>query len=121
MKITGAMLIGQADVFGAEGTMRAFDPAKGEEVEAAFGGGSHADVNRACILAEAAFNAYRETNQPTRAAFLRAISQGILELGDMLIERARAETGLPKARLEGERGRTVGQLEMFASIVENGR
>jgi len=37
-----------------------------------------------------------------------------------LIERAMAETGLPRARLEGERGRTVGQLRLFAQVVRQG-
>lgn len=31
-----------------------------------------------------------------------------------------AETGLPRARLEGERGRTCGQLRLFASVVRAG-
>ena len=31
-----------------------------------------------------------------------------------------AETGLPRARLEGERARTCFQLNMFADVVENG-
>src|SRR6202008_2115442 len=35
--------------------------------------------------------------------------------------RAMAESGLPKARLEGERGRTVGQLRLFAEVVRAGR
>src|SRR6185295_14652597 len=42
------------------------------------------------------------------------------ELGDILIERAMAETGLPRARLEGERARTVGQLKLFADVVRAG-
>lgn len=31
-----------------------------------------------------------------------------------------AETGLPRARLEGETGRTTGQLRLFASVLRNG-
>jgi alpha-ketoglutaric semialdehyde dehydrogenase len=31
-----------------------------------------------------------------------------------------AETGLPRARLEGERGRTTGQLRLFASVLRDG-
>ena len=55
-----------------------------------------------------------------RASFLERIAAGILELGDALIERAMAETGLPRGRIEGERGRTVGQLRLFASVVRDG-
>ena len=121
MSIRGTMLIGQAEVFGDQGTVRSFNPTEGAEMEPLFGGGSSADVDRACILAGEAFDVYRETTQAVRANFLRAIGAGLLGLGDTLIERAQAESGLPKARLEGERGRTIGQLEMFAKIVEDGR
>jgi NADP-dependent aldehyde dehydrogenase len=52
--------------------------------------------------------------------FLEAVAQAIMDIGDALIERAMAESGLPRARLEGERGRTVGQLRLFASVVREG-
>lgn len=121
MKITGTMLIGQSEVQGAQGAIHAFNPANATEIEPAFGCGGEAEVDRACRLAESAFDQYRETRLAERARFLRRIGQGILDLGDALIERTMAETGLPKGRLEGERSRTVGQLEMFAAIVEGGR
>ena len=43
-----------------------------------------------------------------------------MDLGDALVERASAETGLPRARIEGERARTVGQLKLFAEVVRRG-
>ncbi len=77
-------------------------------------------MERACALAWAAFHAYRETSQEERARFLEAIAQGILDIGDPLIERCMAESGLPRARLEGERARTVGQLRLLANEVREG-
>ena len=44
-----------------------------------------------------------------------------MDLGDELVERAVEETGLPRGRIEGERGRTCGQLRLFASVVRSGR
>jgi NADP-dependent aldehyde dehydrogenase len=41
-------------------------------------------------------------------------------LGDELIERAMLESGLPRVRLEGERGRTCNQLRMFAELLREG-
>lgn len=67
-----------------------------------------------------AFLSYRETTAKKRAAFLRAVADGIEELGPALIDTCSAETNLPAARLEGERGRTCNQLRMFASLVEAG-
>ncbi|WP_142850307.1 aldehyde dehydrogenase (NADP(+)) [Telmatospirillum sp. J64-1] len=120
MPITGNMIIGADSVRGGESEIYAVNPASGERLEPAFGGGGAAEVERACALAEEAFDAFRETGLEARAAFLEAIAAQILDLGDELIERAMAETGLPRARLEGERGRTVGQLRLFAKVVREG-
>jgi alpha-ketoglutaric semialdehyde dehydrogenase len=122
MQINGEMLIGAKGVRGAEGELKAFSPAAGKAIEApVFGGGSVADVEAACVLAQQAFDSYRALPLSVRAEFLERIASGILDLGDALIERAHEESGLPKARLEGERGRTVGQLKLFAQTVRDGR
>jgi NADP-dependent aldehyde dehydrogenase len=121
MMITGEMLIGATAVRGADATLRAFDPARNADLEPAFGGGGAAEVARACELADAAFDPYRHAPLETRAHFLEAIADNIIELGDALVERAQAESALPKARLEGERARTVAQLRLFASLVREGR
>src|SRR4051812_48269070 len=120
MPITGEMLIGATAVRGADRPVRAVEAATGRPLEPAFGGGTAADVERACALAWAAFDRYRETGLEERAGFLEACAQAILDIGDELIERCMAESGLPRARLEGERGRTVGQLRLFAREVRDG-
>ena len=119
--LTGEMLIGGRAVRGSAGSVRAVNPATGEEMEPVFGEGSAADVNAACELAEAAFDPYRAVSLENRAKFLETIAQGILDLGDVLVERVMAESGLPRGRVEGERGRTVGQLRLFASLAREGR
>ncbi|MFW3617133.1 aldehyde dehydrogenase family protein, partial [Billgrantia antri] len=95
-------------------------PATGETLAPTYAGGGKAEVERACELAEAAFASYRETTLEARAAFLETAAGEIEAIGDELIERAMAETGLPRARLEGERGRTCGQLRLFANVVRAG-
>ncbi len=121
MKLTGEMLIGARAVRGTAGTLRAVDPATGAGMEPAFGEGSAAEVDAACALAEAAFDEYRTVSLERRAIFLETIAQGIVDLGDELVERAMRETGLPRGRVEGERARTVGQLRLFASLAREGR
>jgi NADP-dependent aldehyde dehydrogenase len=118
--LTGEMFIGAAAVRGSQGSVRGFNPATGDTLEPAFGLAGAADVERACALAWSAFDAYRETGLEARAAFLERIAQRIADLGDELIERAVAESGLPRARIEGERGRTIGQLKLFADVVRKG-
>ena len=77
-------------------------------------------VAAVCAAADAAFDAYRATDREARAQFLETIAQNILDIGDDLIVTAMRESGLPRGRLEGERGRTVGQLRMFANVVRAG-
>ncbi|HEX3572362.1 MAG TPA: aldehyde dehydrogenase (NADP(+)) [Acidobacteriaceae bacterium] len=119
--LTGEMLIGARGVRGTQGSIRAINPASGEQMEPEFGEGSQREVNEACSLAESAFNPYRTLPLERRAQFLEAIAQGILDLGDVLIERVMAESGLPRPRIEGERGRTVAQLRLFAALAREGR
>jgi alpha-ketoglutaric semialdehyde dehydrogenase len=120
MKITGEMLIGGASHRGPGKPAYGVNPATGSQLEPAFGAGGAEEVRRAVDLANAAFDTYRETSQESRAVFLETIASNIMDLGDALVERASAETGLPAARIQGERGRTVGQLQLFARTVREG-
>ncbi|MGY2051423.1 aldehyde dehydrogenase (NADP(+)) [Methylobacterium sp. JK268] len=120
MTIRGENLIGAAAAAGTGAPRSAVAAETGEPLAPAFAGASPDQLDRACALADAAFDTYRETAPETRAAFLEAVAQAILDLGDNLIQRCMAETGLPRARLEGERGRTVGQLRLFAGVVRDG-
>jgi alpha-ketoglutaric semialdehyde dehydrogenase len=120
MTITGEMLIGGAAVKGSEAVLRCMNPATNEALEPAFHGGNEQDVERACALAQDAFDSYRNTSPQERAAFLEAVAEEIEALGDELIVRAMQETALPRPRLEGERARTCKQLRMFADVVRKG-
>lgn len=86
----------------------------------AFGVGTVDLVNRAVEAAEAAFWSYSATTREERAAFLEAIADAIEARADAITEIGTQETGLPVARLQGERGRTTGQLRLFASHIRAG-
>jgi len=101
-------------------TFRAIDPSMGKELEGDFQIASIEDVDKALALAEKAFAVYRNIAKDTKAAFLLDIAAEINAIGDQLIDRAVAESGLPQARLQGERGRTTGQLTLFANLVKEG-
>lgn len=120
MTIQGEMIIGQRIVRGSAGSVRAFNPATRAELEPAFGTAGSDDLNAACELAEQAFDAYRGAPLEQRAKFLETIADRIMDIGPLLLERAGAESGLPPARLEGERGRTCNQLRLFAKVVRDG-
>ncbi|NBE07596.1 aldehyde dehydrogenase (NADP(+)) [Paragemmobacter ruber] len=90
-------------------------PASGEGQ--IFASGGAAEVERAVAAAEAAFWSYSALAREDRAAFLNRIADEIEARGADLTAIGTAETGLPAARLEGERGRTTGQLRLFAKHI----
>jgi alpha-ketoglutaric semialdehyde dehydrogenase len=120
MELTGEMLIGAQSVRGGERGFAGHDAVTGAALEPYYGGAGSADVERACALADAAFDVYRAASPEVRARFLELMADKIAALGDALTQRACAETGLPAARIEGERGRTVAQLRLFAAEVREG-
>jgi 2,5-dioxopentanoate dehydrogenase len=77
-------------------------------------------VDRAVRAAEAAFASYAALSRAARAAFLRAIADEIDARGEAITAIGAKETGLPPERLEGERGRTIGQLRLFAEHIDAG-
>lgn len=120
MELVGGNLI--AGTYSTDSSVRfnATDPSSGAVLTPAFTEATGAEVDRAVIAAELAFETYGRTTPDERARFLRAIADELVALGPALLERAHAETALPMARLEGERGRTVGQLRLFAAYLEEG-
>ncbi|WP_321833141.1 aldehyde dehydrogenase (NADP(+)) [Pseudomonas kulmbachensis] len=122
MQLTGEQLIGYQVIRGKGRELLAINPDDQQAISTPVFTCATADlVDQACVLAEQAFDPFRATDPETRAQFLEAIADGIVELGSTLTERAHIETGLPMARLEGERGRTAGQLRLFASVLRQGR
>ena len=118
-RVSGQLFIGTERV-DAPRTFRAINPATGETLEPGFAVADEAAVERACALAWSAFDPFRELDSELRARFLETIAEQILALGDELLERGHAESGLPLARLTGERARTVGQLRLFADELRKG-
>ncbi|HEY2070148.1 MAG TPA: aldehyde dehydrogenase (NADP(+)) [Rhizomicrobium sp.] len=119
MDPSGKLIIGYERV-SSPATFRGVDAARGTEMEPPFAAAGKAEVDRACALADSAFDTYRGLDIEARARFLECCADKIVALGDALIVRAERESGLPRARLEGERGRTVGQLRLFAATVRKG-
>jgi alpha-ketoglutaric semialdehyde dehydrogenase len=85
-----------------------------------FSSGTPELVDQACQAAEEAFWSYGYSTRNERAMFLRAIADEIDARGDAITAMGCKETGLPEARLIGERGRTTGQLKLFADHIEAG-
>jgi len=116
MIVTGRHLIaGKWEV--CENTFTS-SPAHGPAREIAVGSPDHVDA--ACTAAEDAFWSYGYSTREERAHFLETIADEIDTRGDAITEIGTQESGLPDARLQGERGRTIGQLRLFAEHIRKG-
>lgn len=93
-------------------------PASGPALSFAVGTPAHVDA--AVQGAEAAFASFSALTRDQRAAFLDRIADEIEARGAEITAIGTSETGLPAARLEGERGRTTGQLRLFAAHIRKG-
>jgi len=118
--ISGHNFIGFEKKATGEKKMYAFSSLLKNNLPGEFIAATEIEIHEAIEKATVAFETYRQTSFAERADFLEAISEEIMQLGDALIERTHLETGLPEARITGERGRTVGQLRLFASLLREG-
>ncbi|WP_316845622.1 aldehyde dehydrogenase (NADP(+)) [Pedobacter psychrodurus] len=118
--MNGKNIVANTYVEVSEKSLRAVNPATGLTLDGEFFKASESLVNDALTAATTAFQSYRSLNKDLKAAFLNAIADEIASLGDELVNRASAESGLPLGRLQGELGRTTGQLRLFANLVAEG-
>ncbi|MDP7347327.1 MAG: aldehyde dehydrogenase family protein, partial [Phycisphaeraceae bacterium] len=120
MELHGNNIIAGELARGDGSAHRATDPTLVIEIDPPFTAASAAQIDQAVSAADEAFDQYRALSDAQVGDFLDRIGEEIIALGDALVERATQETALPTARITMERGRTVGQLKMFANLVRDG-
>src|SRR4029079_17149983 len=120
MKLEGLSILGQGRVKSAGKTVSAMNPATGAALEPGYSHATTPDVEQAAQLAAKAFVEYSRWPAQRRAGLLRRIAELFEANAAAIQERANQETALPPARLQGETGRTCGQLRLFASLIEDG-
>ena len=120
MELKGLNFIGNELSGKGEEVFNAVNPQNSQKLLPGFHEATGEEVDDAAIKAEAVFNEYRNKRGKEKTVFLETIAEEILNLGDELIKRCCEETGLPEARITGERGRTVNQLKLFAELLKEG-
>ncbi len=120
MELTGRHLIGQTTSQEEGPVFTAVNPLTGQALAPEFRDATGREIDAAMRMAAAAHPELELAGRERRAALLEHIASGLEALGETLPQRASQETGLPLARLEGERGRTCGQLRLFAEVVRDG-
>jgi len=116
---TNNIIAGKESGIGSE-HLYATNPATKEKLDGEFVAATEQEINDAAESAFSAWQQFKNTSGATKGKLLRTIADNIENLGDTLVHRAMAESGLPEGRIKGERGRTCGQLRLFATLVEEG-
>lgn len=113
---TGKNYIGST--LSAKGTMifNSVNPKTNEE-KGTFINATKEEVDLSVKMASAAFPVYSAKSSYERAAFLEAIADEIMNIGETLIKTYCEESGLMEGRAIGERGRTINQLKAFADYL----
>ena len=106
----------------AEGSVivKSVDATTGEVLPQDFYQATPGEVDRAARAAAAAYPAFRALSAGRRAEFLDAIADELDALGDEFVAVVCRETALPAGRIQGERGRTSGQMRLFAQVLRRG-
>lgn len=120
MKLNGHNFIGRTLSAAGAATYTGYAAATGEPLDVSFHGATSDELDQALTLADGASREYHALPATKRAEFLEQIAEELLALGDSWIAQAHLESGLPEARLTGERMRTVNQLRLFASVIREG-
>ncbi|APW64723.1 aldehyde dehydrogenase (NADP(+)) [Poseidonibacter parvus] len=120
MSIHGKNFIGNELSAKGDKTSKLYDINSNEALDGEFFHATTVEVDEALVKANKAFIEYKQTSQLHRAEFLETIASEIMNLGDELILRTMTESNLPRPRIEGERGRTIGQIKMFANLLKDG-
>lgn len=120
MTLSGANYIGYSTSAKGSDSFQAFSPSSNSYLPGNFTYATSEELQATIFLAAKAFTAYKEISALKKASFLDAIADEIMALGDALIERCVAESALPVGRITGERGRTCGQLKLFAQLLRDG-
>ncbi len=118
--IEGVNFIGKTESKEGNKSLQGVNPSTNKALEGQFFLATDDEIDKATALATETFQSYSRVAGKVKAHFLDSIAEEILNLGDTLIQRASAESGLPNGRFEGERGRTVNQLRMFAELLREG-
>ncbi len=118
--MVGKQIIGFDLVAEGSEKFQSLNPATGEKLLHEYYKATEAEVDSAVQKAAKAFQVYRKKSGSEKAIFLEAIASEIKALGSELVDICSSETAIPKARVEGERDRTVNQLKLFATLLREG-
>ncbi|WP_316838987.1 aldehyde dehydrogenase (NADP(+)) [Pedobacter gandavensis] len=100
--------------------LQAINPGTGKSLAGLFQKASTQMVEAALAAANQAFFTCQNIDPNKKVLFLQTIAEALAANGEEIIQRAAEESGLPIPRLQGELGRTTGQLRLFAELILEG-
>ncbi|THD69071.1 aldehyde dehydrogenase (NADP(+)) [Robertkochia marina] len=99
---------------------KTFNPGMNDANEWIFYEATPEEIGQAVMAASEAFETYKHSSGAQRSAFLEAIAEELEVLRQEIVHAYCLESGLPEGRANGELGRTINQLLLFANLVKEG-
>lgn len=120
MNITGQQFIGGKRVASSNSCFSSFNAETSAALPYSFFEATREEIALAVEAATKAFEPFRQTACEQRAEFLETIAEELDALGDDFVQLVMRESGLPEARVRGERLRTSNQMRLFARVLRRG-
>lgn len=120
LEILGHNFIAGQRLHSAQHVVLSYDANTGAALPYNFSQATTAEIDQAAQAAYSAYASFKQTLPEQRAELLETIANEIDRLNDEFIFTVCQETALPEARIRGERGRTTGQLRLFAQVLRRG-
>jgi len=99
-------------------TIKTLNPRTGNFLAQEYVLSTPVELNEKVTDAQLAFMVYRNTSGNERAILLETIADEIEAVKEEILGITTLETGLPAGRIQGETGRTLGQLRLFAEVAQ---
>ena len=119
-EILGHNFIAGERLHSGQQVVLSYDAKTNEALPYNFSQATPSEIDQAAKAAFSAFALFKQTTPDQRAGLLESIADEIDALDDNFIFTVCQETALPEARIRGERGRTTGQLRLFAQVLKRG-
>ena len=101
-------------------TFQTVNPKTNEALPTSFQEATSEQIHEAVTKAAVVFDRYATTSFSKRVKFLKAIQSELEGIAPVLLKTYQEESALPQGRAEGELQRTLGQIQSFIALLEEG-
>ena len=97
-----------------------FNAVNGKPLPEQYNNATSEEIEHACEIASQVFSEFAGTSAAVRASFLLQLKAELEQNKESILTQYQLESGYPLGRAEGEFSRTLGQIQSFADLLNEG-